>query len=79
MRERLRALYLACSGRSGITPRQSAVLAESSLVLRSPRVSDQVIRATIEDLEAAFENRSRRPLIHLRPTFSGFILDFSRP
>jgi hypothetical protein len=78
MRDRLRALYCAYSNRTGITPNQSAVLAEAFCVLFTRRVSDQVIRSTIEELEAAFENRSGRPVIPPRPIFSGFILEFPR-
>ena len=79
MRDRLAALYRAYSTRSGITPNQSAVLAEASLILGSRSIRPDVIRATIEELEEAFENQTRRPVIGPRPIFSGFILEFSRP
>ncbi|MEY9575839.1 hypothetical protein ABIE88_003415 [Bradyrhizobium diazoefficiens] len=79
MRDRLAALYRAYSCRSGITPNQSAVLAEAACVLGSRGIPGHAVSATIEALEAAFENQSRSPAIPPRPIFSGFILEFSRP
>jgi hypothetical protein len=76
MRERLRALFCAYRDRPGITPVQSAILAEAACVLLSPRLTDQVISGTIEELEAAFENFPGRPVICPRPIFSGIILEF---
>jgi hypothetical protein len=55
MRDRLYALYRAYSHRSGITPNQSAVLAEAQLVLGYRSIRLDVIRATIEDLERALK------------------------
>ena len=79
MRERLRALYLAYHRRPGVTPNQSAVLAEAACVLLSHRVTEPVMEATIVELEAAFENPNRPPVNPPRPIFSGFILEFPRP
>lgn len=78
MRDRLATLYRAYSARSGITPVQSSLLAEAFCVLRSRGVSEQVIRTTTEELEAAFENHPGRPVIPPRPVFSGIILEFPR-
>lgn len=78
MRERLHALYRTYSSRSGITPSQSAILAEAACVLGSRGHPASVVRATIEELETAFENPSRAPVIPPRPIFSGFILELSR-
>lgn len=78
MRARLATLYRAYSGRSGITPVQSAILAEAACVLSQRDVSAPTVSATIEELEAAFENRPSRPVIPPRPIFSGIILEFPR-
>lgn len=78
MRARLATLYRAYSGRSGITPVQSSLLAEAFCVLRSRGVSEQVIRTTVEELEAAFENLPGRPIIPARPIFGANILEFPR-
>ncbi|WFU52261.1 hypothetical protein QA639_21370 [Bradyrhizobium pachyrhizi] len=78
MRARLDALYRAYMGRSGITPVQSAILAEAACVLSQRGASVPVVNATIEELEAAFENTPGRPLIARRPIFSGIILEFPR-
>ncbi|TYO65482.1 hypothetical protein FXV83_16230 [Bradyrhizobium hipponense] len=76
MRERLRALFCAYSTRTNRTPSQSAILMEAGSVVLSPRVQDQVIQATIEALEAAFENTPGRSEIRRRPIYSGNILEF---
>jgi hypothetical protein len=78
MRARLATLYRAYSGRSGITPCQSAILAEAACVLSQRDVSAPTVMATIEELEAAFENPNRSPVIPPRPIFSGIILEFPR-
>ena len=78
MRERLHALYRTYSCQSGITPSQSAILAEAACVLGSRGIPVSVVRATIEDLEAAFENPFIGQVIPLRPIFSGFISEFPR-
>ncbi|MBP1297070.1 MULTISPECIES: hypothetical protein [Bradyrhizobium] len=76
MRARLDALYRAYSGRSGITPVQSAILAEAACVLSQRGASVPVLMGTIEELEAAFEYTPGRPVIVARPIFSGIILEF---
>lgn len=78
MRARLATLYRAYSGRSGITPVQSAILAEAACVLSLRDVSVPTLTATIEELEAAFENTQGRPLIPPRPIFGTNILEFPR-
>ena len=76
MRDHLATLHRAYSGRSGTTPVQSAILAEAACVLSQRGVSLPVISATVEELEAAFENRPNRPVIPPRPIFRGNILEF---
>lgn len=76
MRERLFRAYQTYSLRSGITPNQSALLAEAACVLGSRDIPASVIRNTVEELEAAFGNSI---VIPTRPIFSGFIPEFSRP
>jgi hypothetical protein len=76
MRARLATLHRVYSARSGITPVQSAILAEAACVLSQRDVSAPTVEATIEELEAAFENHPGRPLIHRRPIFGGNILEF---
>jgi hypothetical protein len=78
MRERLRALFCAYSTRTYRTPSQSAILREAGCVVLSPYVSDQVIRATIEELEAAFKIRNPRPENTPAAINSGIILEFPR-
>lgn len=78
MRTRLAALYRAYSLRSGITPNQSAILAEASVVLGLRDVSVPTLISTIEELEAAFENPLRSPVNPPRPIFGGIILEFPR-
>ncbi|WP_316207445.1 hypothetical protein [Bradyrhizobium sp. SZCCHNR3118] len=79
MRDRLATLHRVYSQRSGITPRQSAILAEAACVLSQRGIASPVIEATVEELEAAFENPFRSPVIPPRSIFSGFILEFPRP
>jgi hypothetical protein len=78
MRARLATLYRAYSGRSGITLVQSAILAEAACVLSQRDVAAPTVAATIEELEAAFENTPGRPLIPPRPIFGGNIFEFPR-
>ncbi|MEH2517435.1 hypothetical protein V1279_003008 [Bradyrhizobium sp. AZCC 1610] len=75
MRNRLLHLYQTYSCRSGITPSQSAVLAEAACVLGSRGIPADVVRNTVEDLESAFEIGI---VIPSRPVFSGFISELSR-
>ncbi|GAB9152848.1 MULTISPECIES: hypothetical protein [Bradyrhizobium] len=56
MRDRLLRAYQTYSLRSGITPSQSALLAEAACILGSRGIPVSVIRNTVEELEAAFEN-----------------------
>jgi hypothetical protein len=76
MRERLRALFCAYRSHTNRTPNQSAILHEAGLVILSARVTEQVICATIEELEAAFENTPGRPINSARPIFGANILEF---
>lgn len=75
-RDRLRVLYSTHQGRAGLTVKQAAILAESFSVLFSPRVSDDVIEATIVELEAAFEIRNPGPENTPAARNSGIILEF---
>jgi hypothetical protein len=78
-RDRLRVLYAAYQGRTGLTVKQAAILAESFSVLFSPRVSVDVIEATIVELEAAFEIRKPGPINPPAANIPGIILEFPRP
>lgn len=68
--------YSTHQGRAGLTQKQAAILAESFSVLFSPRVSDDVIEATIVELEAAFVIPNPGPENTPAARNSGIILEF---
>ncbi|WP_439357869.1 hypothetical protein [Bradyrhizobium sp. DASA03007] len=78
-RDRLRVLYTSLQDRTGKSAKQAAILAEAFCVLFSRSVSEAVITATIEELEAAFEIRNRGPENTPAAPKSGIILEFPRP
>jgi hypothetical protein len=75
-RDRLRILYSAYQDRTGKSAKQSAILAEAFCVLFTRGVREDVLAATIEDLEAAFEIRNPGPENTPAARNSGIILEF---